>query len=739
MKSKRILYFASRTISDPAFLAFALFAVLQAVFGGWIEALAAVLCTAIIVLDRAWLASGTESYFLSAALTAYGDDSASRSGKLPVSAARAVSFLARASAILLALCIPFIVRGLGGGMKVGEVLSGLLCAAAVCTAAVSPTLRAFFGQILSSRLNRLSSRDGGEGPIVTDPESVEPLARADALMILDPSLIYDVTAEVRSVWASGTLYSGMSLAESALHGAAETALVMTALASVRPGKGSGTHEDAMLRFCTVQLGENPNIHTGSSFGRPAFDAPSPGDISVTIRYHGGRFDSETRLRSGSRGAVRSCTHLRTHSGGTAELGREQLESALDAFDSMALAGLTPYVFVSSPAVRAGEDGGVSPRVRILECIIAVGGAFPEDNAAACSALSDFGVEPLLILPSDSPSAARFARESGISDLSTGDSDFCTPDELTANGGIGGAELEKKHIFRGFSREDCARLIRRLGRNGRSTAAVIKRPSDLSLLPGASVGVGVAGSADHETSRSLTAFVRPASAQTGTGGLPAVFSLVTESLSVLCRMNSLFRVLCAFGTMAALTVVFSAVTGNTSLAPSAPALILVAEAVLRVCSGTLIRDKMILPGKDAGEKGIAGAVIRSSGAGLLTAAAAELCAFIFFRDEPGAALAFMTPACLFSGLAFCAVERLRVRRSHGITGFNAFFAAACALSFLICAGLLAIPAAGRLSAVFGSCGQPLKALAAALIPAAVPFIYLGAGILIGRQTERTREE
>lgn len=736
---KRILYFASRTISDPAFLALALFAVLKAVFGGWIEALAALLCTAILVLDRAWLTSGTESYFLSAARTAYGDAGLSRFGKLPGSAAKAVSFLARASALLLALCVPFIAWGLGGGMNIGDVLSGLLCVAAVCTAAVSPTLKAFFGSVLSSRLNRLSSRDGGEGPLVTDPEAVEPLARADALMILDPSLIYDVTAEVRSVWASGTLYSGMSLAESALHGSAESALVMTAVSAARPGKGGSTHDDAMLRFCTVQLGDNPRLFTNSSFSRPAFDTPSPGDVAVTIKYSGGRIESETRLRSSSRGAVSACGYMRTHSGGTAEFRKEQLESALDAFDSMTQAGLTPYVFVSSPSVQSGEDSRVHPRGRILECILAVGGAFPEDNAAACSALSDFGVEPLLIIPSDSPSAARFARESGISDLSTGDADFCRPEELTANGGISGAELEKKHIFRGFSREDCARLIRRLGRDGRETAAVIKRQSDLSLLTSATAALGVAGSADAETARSLTAFVRPASASAGPGGLPAVFSLITESYSALCRMNSLFRTLCAFGVMTALTVVFSAVTGNPSLSPSAPALILAAEAVMRVSSGTLIRDRMIPREKETGEKGIARALIGSAGSGLLTAAAVELCAFLFFRDDPFSCLAFMTPACVFSGLAFCAAERLRVRRTRGITGFNIFFAAACVLSVLLCAALLAIPAPGWLSAVFGSCQNPLTALAAALIPAAVPFFYLGAGILIGKQTERARED
>ncbi|MBP5269814.1 MAG: hypothetical protein ILO42_02520, partial [Clostridia bacterium] len=533
---------AVRTAADPAYLLLCVFIILLSLFGGAAEALFCLAASLIVLADRARLYGGAEDYFLSVGAGAAEGGSVKI---LTPYASSASSFLGKVSVLSLAVSLPLIIRALSGGIPVKEMFSGLLAAMALPTVALSRSHGAFFASVISRRLGKLAEEKSETGPLVTDPSAAEKFASADCLVILDPSLIYDVTAEVRTVFSGGTVYSGMSLGESAMRGAAEAAIVMTALASSRPGGVlKRSHEAAFDRFCEFLLGANPRIHQGSVFSRPVYDVPAEGDISVRISYAGGQIDSESRFRSGSRRAVSACQFIRLHNGGTAPLTQESLEEALSAFDSMSESGLTPYVLISSPAASADVDPSIFPHGRILECIIGVGGAFPEDNAQAASALTDFGLSPLLVLPSDNPSAVRFARESGLCDPDPGSDDFCVPSELTSDGGLGSGELEKKRVFRGFSREDCLNLLRRLKREGKKSAAVIKRQSDLPLTSETVCSAGVYGSADAAVSGSVGCFVSRASTD-GTGGLGSVFSLISESVSLCGCVRALFAFFIAF--------------------------------------------------------------------------------------------------------------------------------------------------------------------------------------------------
>ena len=736
---KRILHFAVRTASEPAFFTLAVFLLLAAAFGGWAEALCVLLSAALMLADRARMAAAAESYYISACRTAYGAEGDLLPSVLTPSAASASSFLAKASAVSLSVCLIFAIRAFAGGMSTREVFSGMLAAAAVSVSAVSASHRVFFGRIISERFSKLAGEESGLGPVVADPSVAEKLASADGVLILDPSLIYDTTAEVRAVWSSGSLYSGMALSESGMRGAAECGLVMYAIAQNAPqGSVRPSHEEAFLSFGEKVVGDFSSILRSASYAKPVFGSPAAGDVTVKIRYAGGQIDSEVRLRSCSRAAVSACGYYRLHNGAAAQLGREQLDSALSAFDSMTEAGLVPYVFVSVPNAAQGSDPSVFPRGKILECVTAVGGDFPEDNPAVVSALSDFGTEPLLILPSSGRAAMRFAADSGICEPGTGDAEFCTPEELTADGGIGEAELSTKRVFRGFSRDDCVRLIRRFKREGKNTAAVIKREGDLPLLAEAVCAVGVAGSADAEARRSLPAFVRPASSEDGSGGLSSFFSLAAESVSVCGRVSSFRSVSIAFGVMMLVAVLSCALTGDAALSPSAPAVLLVSEAVLAISASVLASDRMITPGRSAvPDESPLRAILYSAGLGLLTAAAVEVFGFVFFGEDQLSRLAYMTCSSLFSGLAITAAVRFRVRKKQGITGINFRFLALSLAAVSAAALALLIPLPDSLAAVFGRAASVPICLAASLAPAAVPFVYLGAGMLIASQQPRER--
>ncbi len=713
---------AARIAADPAYLLLCFFIILLAVFGGAVEALCCLCASLLVLADRARLSGTAEDYFLSAA---------DRVKTLTPYAQSASSFLGKVSVLSLAISLPLIIRALSGGFPVKDMFSGLLTVAALSTVAVSRSHGALFASVISGRLGRLAKEKSDTGPLVTDPAAAEKLASADCLMILDPSLIYDVTAEVRTVFSGGTVYSGMALGESAMRGASETAIVMTALASSRPGGVlKRSHEDAFDRFCEFQLGANPRIHQGSRFSRPVYDVPAEGDISVRISYAGGQIDSESRFRSCSRRAVSACQFIRLHNGGTSPMTPESLAVALSAFDSMSESGLTPYVLISSPSASEDGDSSLFPNGRILECIVGIGGAFPEDNAQAASALTDFGLTPLLVLPSDSQSAARFARESGLCDPDPGADDFCAASELTSDGGLGSGELEKKRVFRGFSREDCLNLLRRLKREGKNSAAVIKRQSDLPLTSETVCSAGVYGSADAAVSESVGCFVSRASTD-GTGGLGSVFSLISESVSLCGCVRALFAFFIAFGAMILTEVLASAVAGELSLCPSAPVLMILSEAILLIAVSSFSEDKVVPPGRESAS-GNRRNLLFCLAAGLLTAAAAELAGQLAFGEDRPARLAYITPATVFSGISMIFALRTGLRKKRGNTGINPLLIIYSTLAVAVCVGFVFLPLPDTLASFAGRAVSPLICLLVSLIPAAVPFICLLAFVLLTRE-------
>ncbi len=727
-----------KTLSHPDFLVYFLILVILAVSGMPLPAAATLLSLLAVLSVRAAVGLRAASAFdeqkklLPVPHAGEGEVFARTAF-----AGRFSTIFSRISVFFIPAAVPVILLGLVfPGNTLAQVCASVAAVMTPAFAAFSRTHAVYLDLIASDGAVSLCEKDGGEGAVLSDSSAIENFAAADTVMILDPFAVYDRTPEVREVWFGKSVYRGYSLDESGMRIPAERSAVLANVAAAfsdrlrqsRPG-----HDDAMIRFAEKQLGDLSEVMSSASGCVPLPDTPYDGDVSIRFIFDGAGIKSETLTRSASFAAARSADLYRTPNGRWELFDDAARKSALDAWKSAEASGLFPYCIISSAVPSDIAEEGEFPEGRVLECILAIGGVFPENNRQILPVFEDYGITPLLLMPRDSLQSRRFALDSGLCGDGSGEDDLCFAGKTGDGDFPEDDSVLRKKAFIGFSREEGQKLLRRFKKSGRNVSLVVRRASDLALLSESGSAAGVAGSAEPDAAAVLPAFVSSASGERPEGGLAAVFSLLSESAVIMSKMRSFALFAFCFGLFVTVCTATS-VCGFEGAAPFPAMTLLVCEAVLAVCALTFSSDRMILRTKSASEMPRAeflSRIVYRAGLALLTAVAVEVCGFTFFRADPGSRLSFVTPAVLFAGLSMIASERLEGRRRYGISGFNLRFVVGTLLSAAVFAGLVFLPVPAVAEPFLGNTSRPLIVLAVSLIPSAVPFIYSGVAALIRR--------
>ncbi len=624
-----------------------------------------------------------------------------------------------------------------GGFTDG--ISSFLSVITVSLCYTGPQTAIFFDRIASSSAAALAFRDGGEKPVyITDENSAGVIAESSGALILSEDLLYDSRREIRSVWFSGKIYGEELLSEDILKKPSENAYLLSLAYfnsesyPVRIKKLAGSLE----RFAAIAGADSDSLINDIVDLKALNNHPVSG--AVTLRLTRMSDLSGSFVLSGIPSSDYSvCTSYRDSDGRILPLNAA-LKKSLDSFFRKASElALTPFIITSI----VNEKGRISDRT-VLESAYLSGGWFPEFNADADSALSDFGFQDLLLLPNADRRSVSFAVNSGLvkdrgSVLFAGSADETADDPAVGRGG-------RVKIVMGSSfrlPDEAGEELIPVGSDLSSdlpSGMPQSRPS-VRLLSGNKSPDGSSEAAPRSP-RPCAAAIFPADAETDDGGLSSLFDLVSTSSEILLKQLLLAFCLCFSLASVLFSFVIPFAFGSYEKLPGPAAVVSAAFISAAVFNLILNSDRPVL---HSSIRGLCGATLPGLFyAGLLSGAAlaAVISVSGLLLNTEGVYSSFVFPSLTLSAVGAILASRISAERHFGYQGPGTTpFICLAAILIISLAASLAIPT--LLGTAAPDAPELLKAVALSLIPAVSSFlISLGATeLLFSRSAAEMRKQ
>ena len=608
------------------------------------------------------------------------------------------------SAVALIVCL------LTKNFDVGVFLGIFLSALAIGTCFSGLHIGYLFDLISSVAASRIANRKSGGKPVyLTDRNSAGHVTESSGSLILSQEVLFDSRREIRTVWYSGTVFSGESLTDGILKKPAENALLLSAAYSNSDGYPAGLRRlsSALDRFASGAGADEDRLISDIADLKQLNDHPVAG--AVTLRLTRMSDLSGTLVLSGIPSADFSrCTSYRDSDGRILPL-TDALRTSLSSFFRKASElALTPFIITSI----VNEKGRISD-LTVLESAYTTGGWFPEMNREADAALSDFGFSDLLLLEKADRSSVSFAVNSGLvtdrnSIMFAGS--HATGDEIAVDLPSGRVKVV---IGSGFTLpESVSGNILPVGANGTEG------------LPGGipdsrpSVALGISGK-PAVVPGLCAGVISPADSVTGDGGLMSLFELVST-----CSEITLKQLVFSFCLAFSLAVSFFSffipfLTMNTAIIPHPLVQIISGFFSLAVSSVVLSSDRPVLFGSVRGlcRASLTRLLLGGLASGFLTASAVAIAGLL--APSVSDRSFYLLPAMTLSSVAAVIAIRISANRHFGYQGPGILPFVFISLSLILS---LMLP--GVIPGAFGSAppeaGALILSVAVSLIPSSASF-------------------
>lgn len=452
-------------------------------------------------------------------------------------------------AVIPSVFVWLIANGVNSENNVGFLTASLLFISLAATSmselSISPS-----AVIISETVGKLHKNTDTK---IILPDSIERIADADTVLILNKSLVCDFDKKVRYIFSAGKSCNAEKNHDNIPDWILKKIYdIGSAVDQNSYNDGSSLFEDLEIisdySSCRIS-GFNNDKQSNIRYSVHS-DQPFNGALTV-VKKESSKDSASTELLTVGTSAeiIDLCEKYRISSDQTVPMTEEITEKIFSIIEKYKNKNLQSYIFVSAEDTSEGY---------VLDGIVGIGIAFPKENRENCAVLNSIGVNTVFVIPERNENAVTIAKNCGIA---------VTPEEVSFydhvrrdDGTVNFYKITNSRVLVGFGKDGTAEIIKSMTEKGKRIVSVIRDASYLNLLKDNTVIASVDGSTFDSVGIHCAVKLPQARSTDEKSGLGSVRELIVSSRALVRKLRAFSDYLLFSAVMRICTVVFPLICG-----------------------------------------------------------------------------------------------------------------------------------------------------------------------------------